>query len=366
MKIVYDYQIFSAQSYGGVSRYFSELAKCLYRRQGGDVKILAPLYKNNYVHALDTNIVTGFHAPEIPKTGKLLNVCNHMISKYWLGKVKPDILHETYYTNKSIAVNGDAKTVITVYDMIHEKFSDYFSSGNTTALVKLQAVKRANHVICVSETTKQDLLNITGIEPNKISVVHLGFDLVKSPEVTKGEVINEPYILYVGMRNGYKNFKNLLKAYSCNQAIHKHCKLVCFGGGKFTAKELEECARLGLSEDRLLWFGGSDQILARLYRYALAFVYPSLYEGFGIPPLEAMSHGCPVVCSAGGSIPEVVGDAGEFFDPYNEEAIGEAIERVIASSERTEILRTLGEKRITQFSWESCANETYKVYESLI
>ena len=112
--------------------------------------------------------------------------------------------------------------------------------------------------------------------------------------------------------------------------------------------------------------GGNDSVLMQLYRHAAALVYPSLYEGFGTPPLEAMAHNCPVVCSTGGSISEVVGNAGEFFDPYDIAAIAQAIENVAGSQERVAELRALGRQHITRFSWEQCTKGTYAVYSALV
>ena len=142
--------------------------------------------------------------------------------------------------------------------------------------------------------------------------------------------------------------------------------LICFGGGEFTKAELTLFKELGLKENQIRQCSGDDQLLARLYTSASVFVYPSLYEGFGIPPLEAMSYKCPVVCSDSSSIPEVVGDAGEFFDPYSIESISLAIERVVESNILSNDLIRKGNDRLKLFSWDKCANETLKVYKSLI
>lgn len=367
MNILYDYQIFSSQKYGGISRYFIELVRHLSAQPGIDAKILAPCYRNRYAKALTKDVIRGFHVPEVPRTGRLLTIYNRIISNHWADGFKPDIIHETYYTDNPIRRSNGAVTVVTVYDMIHEKFSHYFHPRDKTAVVKRRAVERADHVICISETTRRDLQYITGLDSCKMSVVYLGVDLLEGSEEKKGRnLIGQPYLLYVGNRRGYKNFDRLLTAYGIRRSINEHCKLVCFGGGKFSSSELRAIARLGLPEGRVVWIEGGDGVLAQLYDHALAFVYPSLYEGFGIPPLEAAARGCPVVCSNGGSIPEVVGDAGEFFDPYDANSIAIAVERVISDSERRKELRALGKQRVSRFSWSSCARETYKIYESLM
>ena len=125
-------------------------------------------------------------------------------------------------------------------------------------------------------------------------------------------------------------------------------------------------ATLGLGNHQLVHRAGNDQVLASLYRNAAAFVYPSLYEGFGIPPLEAMAMGCPVISSNTSSLPEVVGDAGEYFDPLSEESMMAAMERVTQSSSRSGELVELGRQQYRKFSWEKCAQETMMVYRSLL
>lgn len=120
-----------------------------------------------------------------------------------------------------------------------------------------------------------------------------------------------------------------------------------------------------LPDNHFIHVPGDDKTLANLYTHASAFVYPSLYEGFGIPPLEAMSFNCPVVCSNTSSIPEVVADAGEYFNPYELESIADALERVLLSQVRTKELVVRGKERVNYFSWDTCAEQTQLVYKSL-
>jgi len=228
------------------------------------------------------------------------------------------------------------------------------------------AVNRADHIICISEKTKLDLLNIIEVDPEKVSVVYHGFNPPNNLPEPEGTSMIEPYILYVGARGGYKNFERLLRAYGNTPALHKTFKLVCFGGGNFTRAEKQLIQKLRIREDKIIYLKGDDYILSKLYSNAAVFVCTSLYEGFGITPLEAMSYGCPVACSNGGSIPEVVLDAGEFFNPYEVESIAQALEQVLFSNDRANILRSLGRKRITHFSWITCVEKTFEIYKSLM
>jgi len=366
VKILYDYQAFSRQFYGGVSRYFVEIAKRLSVAENTELQIFAPLYINHYLQELGPGVVSGRQLSNVPKAaGKLLNIYNRAATRYRAASYKPDILHETYFSKHSVPLQNSQARVVTVYDMIHERYPEYFSTWDKTAKNKGLAIERADHVICISENTRRDLLDMIDVKGEKVSVVHLGFDSQQSSETPAERLIDEPYLLYVGIRSGYKNFRRLLEGYAGSRALRENYRLVCFGGGDFSRTEIQEFKNLKLPTNRLIWMGGSDSVLMRLYGHATAFVYPSLYEGFGIPPLEAMAHRCPVVCSSGSSISEVVGDAGEFFDPLDSAAIAHAVENVAGSQSRVAELRALGRQRIKHFTWEQCANGTHAVYSSL-
>jgi len=365
MKISYDYQIFSSQEYGGISRYFYEIATRISKREEFDVKILSPLYFNNYLKDCDSLNVVGRYIPKIPKTVNIIKTLNSVTSRVLLHKRPPDIVHETYYLAKKLSPKNTI-TVITVYDMIHEKFREFFPLKDITTKIKAQAIKRADHVICISENTKKDLIEILGINSKAISVVYLGNSLKTNTfPIRDNKIIQQPYILYVGLRDRYKNFARLLEAYASSSLLKSNFKLVCFGGGHFSSAELEKIKQLGLDHRTVLQVSGNDNVLANFYTYASAFVCPSLYEGFGIPLLEAMSLRCPVVCSNVSSIPEIAGNAAEYFDPNDIDHIKFSIESVVNSPEKSSTLIALGLERIKDFSWENCAKQTQSIYTSL-
>jgi len=361
--LVYDYQTFLLQEYGGISRYFYEIATNISKSEEFDVKIISPIYVNQYLKNCDSVKVVGKYMPKIPKTGKVLHKLNVAVTRMLLHKKPPDILHETYYLKQKLSPKK-TPTVITVYDMIHEKFRTFFPSTNMTN-IKAQAIKRADHIICISENTKKDLIEILGINSQNISVVYLGNSLKTNIFPITDNKIKQPYILYVGLRNKHKNFTNLLEAYASSSLLKNNFKLVCFGGGRFSNTELEKIKRLNLTHNKVLQVSGSDDVLANFYTYASAFIYPSLYEGFGIPPLEAMSFRCPVICSNVSSIPEVTGDAAEYFDPNDIDSIKSSIEIIVNSPTKSDVLIARGIKRIKKFSWENCAKQTQAVYASL-
>jgi len=367
MKIAVDQQIFALQAHGGVSRYFTRLAQGLIDL-GQEVGVFAPLYQNSYLPSLPKEIVHGRHIQRYPfKMAKIFLKFNQYISLVQIARWKPDLVHETYYSRVGTASVG-CPTVITVYDMIHELFPNDFLVRDNTATIKRIAVDRADHVICISENTKMDLMRLYGTPACKISVVHLGFDQF-APRTVKQQLttlVDRPFLLYVGARGGYKNFIGFLRAVAFSKKLLSDFDIVAFGGSKFSAKELNEMSSLGFRENQIRHQSGSDDVLGRFYSSAKAFVYPSLYEGFGIPPLEAMAHHCPVICSNTSSMPEVIGKAGEFFDPTDTDDMRRAIEDVVYSASRVNQLRRFGEERLTIFSWDKCARETFDIYRSLI
>jgi glycosyltransferase involved in cell wall biosynthesis len=286
------------------------------------------------------------------------------LSKWTVSCWKPDIVHETYYASNSVAKKN---IVLTVYDMIHEIFPDLFSSSDSTSVLKKQAVERASHVVCISEKTKNDLINFFKVDESKISVIYLGLEeLFTQSNYFSLKMCNAHFLLYVGLRGGYKNFNKFIIAFTSSKILVQNFNIICFGGGEFNKEERQFLIEKGFSDKNISQISGDDQDLARLYQKASALVYPSLYEGFGLPPLEAMAHNCPVICSNTSSIPEVVGDAAGMFDPYDVESIKNAIERVVLDNSVRNDLITRGKERVKLFSWDRCARETLDVYRRVL
>lgn len=365
MKIIFDYQIFSLQAYGGISRYFCELVRELKCSYNQDVNVISPFYLNTYLKEYSNIVpILGLRYKAIPKSAPIVRKANEFLTIPLMKLYEPDIVHETYYSSKRISPNT-AKVVLTVYDMIHEKFADQFSAKDNTQFLKRQAVERADHVICISKQTQNDLIQILGINPDKTSVIHLGFSLTNTELLGDSIKTTRPFLLYVGNRNGYKNFEALLKSYANSIFLRSNFDLICFGGGGVTQNEKNLMNQHSISLQQVHFVSGGDSLLAKYYQSASAFIYPSLYEGFGIPPLEAMSFNCPVVCSNVSSIPEVVGDAAEMFDPYEPDSIRSAIERVVSDNSLKQTLIARGQERIKLFSWQRCAQKTLAVYQRL-
>lgn len=362
-KVVFDDQIFCWQEFGGVSRYFYELAKRVAKGENFSASVVAPLYVNRYLAEGEVK-VKGLHIPKVRNSGRIISALNGLVAPALIRSERPDVLHETYYyRRRSLAPRGCA-TVVTVFDMTHEKFPDYFLARDRTSEAKRASVMRADRVICISANTQRDLIDILGVAPEKTVVIHLGFTLTSPVASTVTLTNNRPFLLYVGPRGGYKNFDALLNAYASSAALRSNFSLVAFGGGRFSTAEAEHICTLGL-QDSVKHRSGDDRLLSILYRQASAFVYPSLYEGFGIPPLEAMGFDCPVICSNTSSIPEVVGDAARLFDPEDIDALRAAIEAVVGSSDLRDDLVRRGRERIQHFSWDRTAKKTLDIYREL-
>jgi glycosyltransferase involved in cell wall biosynthesis len=365
MKILYNHQAFS-QKYGGVSRYFAELANniTLHKNKKATVKINSLFFKTNYLSNINQKILfNGFKVPDFKGSARLCSIVNSFVSPILSKHYDPDIIHETYYNGIS-RNKTRAKKIITVYDMIHELFPGQFPKKDKTTELKKFAVTEADHIICISKNTQKDLVNIFNIDIKKTSVIYLGFSLT-SAKIDEPRSFRRPYLLYVGSRNGYKNFIRFVKAYAAPK-IKNSFDLVTFGGGRLNDQELSLFDKLKITRDSLQQVNGDDAMLAGYYKNASLFVYPSLYEGFGIPPLEAMNYGCPVACSNTSSIPEIVGRAAILFDPYSIDSMRDNIISILYNDKIKSSLILKGFNQIKNFSWKKCATETYKVYKNVL
>jgi glycosyltransferase involved in cell wall biosynthesis len=368
MKIFYDYQIFSYK-YGGILRYFCEIIPRLAEKENCTIECMAGFNRHRYglaqrLRQFKNTRYVGWHIPDIPKTGKLFNFLNKALFIAISKKIKKtDVYHPTYYW-PGVFQKIKAKRILTVVDMIHERFPEYFSKDNKTIEQKRKCIQSADSIIAISENTKKDIIDIYNIPEDKVFVTYLANSLKEIAEDYNPKVKFSDYILYVGYRGRYKNFERALTAYANSKSIMNNFNLVCFGGGEFSDKEKEILKKKRI-ESKVFQISGDDKVLAAFYKNASLLICPSLYEGFGLPLLEAMHFGCPVAASNTSSIPEVVGGAGEYFDPYSEESISFAIEKILFNEAYRKVLIEKGYKQEKQFSWDKCAQETYKIYEQL-
>ena len=366
MKILYDHQIFTTQKYGGISRYFYELIKLFRAYDNIDAEI-SLLFSNNYYisNSDDISYFNFFDTKEFRGKTRLMSELNKLKTIYYLKKQDFDVFHPTYYDPYFLKYLGNKPFVLTVYDMIHEKFHKSFLDKDKTALNKKILIEKASKIIAISENTKKDLIQSYGIEESRIEVVYLGNSMFPPKKVIIHFELPKKYILFVGSRRGYKNFEKFI--ISVSELLNKDRELfiVCAGGGNFTDGEIQLLSKLSI-RDQVYQHNVDDDSLAYIYQNAQLFVFPSLYEGFGIPVLESFACNCPLLCSNVSSLPEIAGDGAIYFDPNGEESIKSAVENVLKDKELRDSLIENGIKQLKQFSWQETALQTKKIYESIV
>ena len=367
MKVVFDHQAFSMQKFGGISRYFSILCEKMYHNKLTDFDVILKFSNNQYLesNALIDLIKYRHFAPNLEFKGKkvLMELLNQKFFVKKIKKVNFDVFHPTYYNPYFIKSIQKKPYVLTVHDMTHELFPQYFSRFDKSAYHKKLLLKNASRIIAVSENTKKDLINIYNVQENSIDVIYHGYNLLPHSEDLQ---INLPkqYLLFVGQRGRYKNFEFMLK--SLIAILKKYdLFLIVAGGDVFNKKEIQffEAEKI---RNKVIHIKVNDHTLSFLYQNAYAFIFPSLYEGFGMPVLEAFSKGCPVLCSNCSSLPEVAGDAAIYFNPKESDSIIDAVQKIIDNSDEREKLINKGFKRLQEFSWDKTLLETIKVYEKAL
>lgn len=356
VNVFYDFQTFSLQRRGGISRYFLSLWDQF--RISGTVKPELLLGINQT--ALDQEIAKNVNIcglrtkdPLIPKTRWLVWLINSQLCQQALLRSSADIYHPTYYWLPPKI--GKRALVLTVHDLMHEIYPHLFLPRDYVFRWRPDAVRRADVILAVSETTKKDLCERYSVLPERVFVTPLGCSLPTVEQLPDLSKDHRPSILYVGERFPYKNFSVLAAAWRQSKELRDNFKLVCFGGPRPTA---EDASLPGEVE----FCRGDDLALANVYRQASAFVYPSLYEGFGLPLLEAFQMGCPVVTSGCGSIREVADTAAVYFDPTSPDSLIDSLVKVLSDQHLKETLIKRGRQRLSKYSWRRCAEETEAAY----
>lgn len=276
----------------------------------------------------------------------------------------------------TVSVPTRRPLIYTVHDLTPLLFPEQYSRRHRFLSRRALdlAVRTATHLISVSERTARDLTDRFGVDRERMTVVHLGFDGGGEPASEEAVAsvrdqfgLDGPYVAYVGSITRRKNLVTLVQAFDEVRRAVPDAKLVLAGGAGLGADEVEQAVDdLGLGE-RVVLPGYVPDLTARaLLRGAGAFAFPSIYEGFGIPPLEAMAQGTPVVASPAGSVEEVVGDAALLSPPDDPAQLAHNLIRVLRDADLADALRDRGTQRLKAFSWRRMAEETADVYRRVL
>ncbi|ADD01944.1 glycosyl transferase group 1 [Thermoanaerobacter italicus Ab9] len=289
----------------------------------------------------------------------------------YLKKEEVDLLYSTTHHGPLFYKNQ----IITIHDLlpIHFNYKDSLQrilQTNYFKFVLPQIIGRAKKIITISDCTKSDIIKYFNVQEEKIVKIYNGYDKNlffprnNARSYIYGKYKIEDYILAVGASYPHKNYDNLIKAITLT--LDKNIKLIIAGGKDEYRNYLKKLAKELNLVDKVLFINYVPQEdLPYLYSAAKCLVYPSLYEGFGLPPLEAMACGCPVITSNTSSLPEVVGDAGIMVNPHSIEELAKAIDLVLSNENLRKEMIEKGLKRAKKFSWEKTAEETLKVYEEV-
>lgn len=284
-----------------------------------------------------------------------------------------DILHMTY----GAPVWSAALIVLTVHDICYATNPEWFSQHDLRVLSNVvpRSIKKAAHVITDSQSARRQIIDHYQVPENKISAIPIGPGAGAQPITMEdarleaaalGLSPDRPYMLAVGNVQPRKNLVRLIEAFTELVSVRGHdLDLVIVGPQRFRAEDIVRSS--GQVSERVRFTGYvTDRQLAACYRCSSVFVLPSLYEGFGLPALEAMAHGVPTACSNAGALPEICGEAAIMFDPLSVEAIVEAVNRILTDSALRERLRLAGPARAQEFSWQRTAELTFEAYKKAI
>ena len=354
LRVGYDDQVFTMQRRGGISRYFVELIN-EFADPALDVSVRRGWRWTNNQHAIESGLGTPLPMPGGSR-GAVIRAANRLIA----GSVDVDIEHPTYYRAEYLGRRSAKPMIVTVYDMTPELYPDLFRLGNPHG-AKREFVERADMILCISESTRRDLLRVFGSVTAPTVVTHLGV----SPRFRVGAQppswCPDRYLLFVGRRDGYKDFRVALDAFAELGPRHAALALLAVGGGAFTAEEMACISRLGLA-GRVIQHGVSDDDLPGVFNAATVFVFPSRHEGFGLPTLEALACGTPAVIANSSSHPEAGGDAALYFPPGDSSALAQQLERFLEDGATRRDASARGLSHASKFTWRHTALATATAY----
>ena len=389
MKALFDYQAFESQRIGGVSRSYAELISHFDKLAGCEARLglkesdnvyLSECGLSNHIRPLHYTHNRLFKGNKLFKgqrtiTRIILGWMGHGNDGYdinrefcirLLKRQAFDVFEPTYFNDYFLPFLKDKPFVLTVHDMIPELYPQYFARDNFQIRMRQLLCPLASHIHVPSNKTKEDLVHILGIQPEKVTVISHGSPRIMENGNRQERLFDFPYLLYVGDRYGYKNFQPWIKEVSRIVRDYPDIHIVCTGK-PFNEIERQLITDLNL-ENNIDYYFASQETFGSLYKNAIAFVFPSEYEGFGLPILEAFTYGCPVMLNDASCFPEVGGEAALYFSMKGRSSdFYEKFQYLYAmSSEERACLIEKGKKRAQQFSWDAAARKLERVYKSVI
>ena len=382
MKILYDHQAFTYQKWGGVSKSFCELIT--HRPMGMDYEI--SIVESDNVHLRESHLVdyilpvsrdlASFHSKHsFLGREKIYNFLGEAVflhtaevtnKRNSIKKIKEgdyDVFHPTFFDNYFLPYLREKPFVLTVHDLMPELFGWY--SKDPQIVNKPVLCEKASAIITVSENTKKDLCRIYKVPENKVHVIYHGFpEKIKSVASDK-RIVENPYFLYVGRRDGYKNWPQTIMDFADFHKNHPDVMMICTGAA-FSEQETQLLRDLHIDNVVRAIFV-SDVQMANLYAHAIAFIFPSLYEGFGMPILESFAYGCPTLLNNKSCFPEIGGNAAIYFD--SEQGKSNLLQKMedaysMTSAER-EGIKAKGFQRLKKFSWSKSSEVLFNIYKEL-
>jgi glycosyltransferase involved in cell wall biosynthesis len=355
----------------GIGTYVRNLLRHLARLdRTTEYTVLCREIDSPFVETLGANFRT------TPESSPAYSIREQLTVPLDLRRARVDLFHAPHYVLPPLT---PCKSVVTIHDCIHLRFPQYLPSriGYAYARTSLWvAIRRSSRILTVSEASKRDILQYFRVAEKKIDVIHNAIDerFHEPPPEEEVERVRQryqldgPFVLYAGNIKPHKNLERLIEAF---HTLRKHgfeeVKLLIIGDEVSKYATLRRAVHRHKLHKHVRFFGFvPDQTLAVLYRLAGVFVFPSLYEGFGLPPLEAMASGTPVITSNVSSLPEVVGDAALLIDPYDPDALADAMRRVLTDSALREDLRQRGFARAREFSWERSVRRVREIYDEVL